>query len=50
MFNNEGLSEKEIRIAELREELYALLEKYGLNHSVVLELSRKLDKVLLELL
>jgi hypothetical protein len=50
MFDNESLSEKEIKITELREELHALLEKYGLNHNVVLELSKKLDKVLLELL
>ena len=51
MANNlEENMEKVIRVNELREELYSLLNVYGLNHFEVLEFSKKLDALILELL
>jgi hypothetical protein len=43
-------SEKIKRVNQLREELYSLLNVYGLDHHEVLEFSRKLDALILELL
>ena len=47
--NNTVTSAIKEQIAELREELYALVDEFGLDHSKVLEFSKKLDLLILEL-
>ena len=37
------------QIVELREELYILVDEFGLDHSKVLKFSKKLDLLILEL-
>jgi hypothetical protein len=48
--NNTEASDIKKRIAELREELSELVEEYGLDHHKVLEFSKKLDLLILEML
>ncbi|NJD01866.1 MAG: aspartyl-phosphate phosphatase Spo0E family protein [Ruminiclostridium sp.] len=50
MVSLEKKSEKIKKINQLREELYTLLNVYGLDHLEVLEFSRKLDALILEFL
>lgn len=45
--NKSDLAVKE-EVAELRTELYTLMDEFGLGHSKVLEFSRKLDLLILE--
>ena len=42
--------EKKKKLDQLREELHDLLNIYGIDHQKVLEFSRKLDTMILELL
>lgn len=42
--------EKINKLDQLREELYSLMNVYGIDHQKVLEFSRKLDALIVELL